>query len=169
MKLLNMPSSLFTAGVLATESDSSKRIVAVKAFYEHPQTPQLLRRACLCLRLTLFAVSLTAQKSSIDKPREPIMVRLGRGEVETRTATLFTEIVRSLPNDPELDRDDALCGLLLTQAHTVIRFNQHRRLLAQVWKLTRKFNPVGYAAEIVDCFALGQSSLRRRIFFVAEA
>ena len=87
------------------------------------------------------------------------MVRLGRGEIETRTATLFAEIVRSLPDDPELDRDDALCVLLLTQAHIVIRFNQCCRFLAQLWKLTNKFNPVGYAAEIFDALHWGNRLL----------
>jgi hypothetical protein len=88
---------------------------------------------------------------------------------EPRIANVFTEIVRVAPSGPELDRGDAPSRLLLTQTHIVIHFSRHRRFLAQLWKLAKRFNPVGYAAEIVDFFALGQSSLRRRIFFVAEA
>jgi len=155
MKLLGIPTDIFTAGVLAVEQESSRRLAAVRAFYDHAHTPQLLRRACLCLRLTLFSTSITAQKSSSDEPqREPTMVRLGRREVQARTCQLFCDMVNSLANDPDLDPDDAIAGLLITQAHIVIRFDQYARFPTSLWKLTHKYNSCGYASEILDFLRL---------------
>lgn len=148
MKLLGVPSSIFTSGVLAVENESSKRIAAVKAFYDGAGTPQLLKKACLCLRLTLYATSLTAQTNSSSK-REPVMVRLGRGEIQARTSELFVQIVRDLDNDPELNRSDTLSGLLITQAHICIRFDQYKRYPTRLWRLTMKFNPGSFSAEIL--------------------
>ena len=148
MKLLGVPSSIFTAGAMV-ETESSKRIAAVKAFYDHDGTPQLLKKACLCLRLTLFATSLTAQTNSTSK-REPVMVRLGRGEVQSRTSALFVQIVKDLDNDPDLDRTDALAGLLITQAHICIRFDQYSHYPTRLWMLSKKYNPGSFGAGILS-------------------
>ncbi len=44
MHLLGMPVELLSVGAMSPELESSKRITAVKAFYEDPKTPNTLRQ-----------------------------------------------------------------------------------------------------------------------------
>lgn len=153
MFLLGLPSEVLSVGAMNPEAESSKRLKAVKSFYEHPSTPVVLRQQCLSLRLTLFATSLTAQKrrSCADKPdKEPMLVRLAKKEVQERSSALFADIVSRIDDDPVLDRTKAVCNLVLTQAHLVMRFDAYSRYPMQLWSLTRKFNMNGYAASIAD-------------------
>jgi hypothetical protein len=149
MLLLGLPADVFSAGLLGLETESSKRLQAVKAFYSHPGTPKLLRRVCLCLRLTMFATSLAAKKKHRNAD-VPVIVALGRGEVQERTANLFATIVPLLTNDPVLDAADAFRALLLTLTHLVIRFDMYLRYPTKLWMLTRKYNQELYAIEILD-------------------
>ena len=71
MKLLSMPSCLFTAGVLAKESDSPERIAAVKAFYEQilgdDARLSLNRRAILIAAQNGFPESYQSLLLAVDK------------------------------------------------------------------------------------------------------
>eukprot|EP00973_Karenia_brevis_P083781 11626972-Karenia_brevis.AAC.1 len=51
--------------------------------------------------------------------------------------------------DPELEAGPALFGMLLTQIHLVIRFHQYLEYPTALSKLTKKFNPGNYEAEIL--------------------
>ena len=149
MILLGLPVTIFSAGALGMETDNSKRLKAVRAFYSDPATPKLLRRVCLCLRLTMFATSLTAKKSkNIDAV--PVLVRLGRGEVQERTSQLLVEMLPLLPNDTVLDLTDTFTSLLLTQAHLVIRFDLYLKYPTRLWTLVRTFNRELYGAVIIE-------------------
>jgi virulence-associated protein VagC len=148
MVLLGLPADVFSAGLLGLETESSKWLQAVKAFYTLPDTPKLLRRVCLCLQLTMFATSLAAKKKHKDEV--PVIVALGRGEVQERTADLFATIVPLLTSDPVLDASDAFRALLLTQTHLVIRFDMYLRYPTKLWRLTKTYNKDLYAIEIVD-------------------
>ena len=131
------------------ESDNSKRLKAVRAFYSHTATPMLLRRVCLCLRLTMFASSLTAKKNKGINAL-PELVRLGRGEVQERTSKLLVEMLPLLPHDSVLELTDTFTSLLLKQAHLVIRFDLYLKYLTRLWRLTRKFNRELYGADIIE-------------------
>ena len=115
----------------------------------------------LCLRLTLFATSLTAQgcKTPETAGRMPTLVRLGKGEVQARTCTLMAEMLSLLPNDPALDKKSCVHRLLLTEAHIIIRFNQYLWYPARIWMLSRKYNPDLYGAEIVSFLRLDDQDL----------
>ena len=63
MMLLDLPPDLCSAGTLKPEAESAKRLKSVRRFYEDPASAVSVRQACLCLRLTLFATSLTSQKA----------------------------------------------------------------------------------------------------------
>ena len=154
MLLLGLPVSLFSVGALRAEAEQSKRLSAVRAFYSNPGTPVLLRRACLALRLTLFATSLTAQKGTSAGGKEPMMVRLGRREVQLRTSALLADIVPRLPDDPQVDQKGTLHALLLTQAHIVMRFDMYSRFPTRLFVLTKKYNSTGYLVEIVDFLSM---------------
>jgi hypothetical protein len=149
MILLGLPVTIFSAGALGMETDNSKRLKAVRAFYTDPTTPKLLRRVCLCLRLTMFATSLTAKKSK-STDAVPVLVRLGRGEVQERTSQLLVEMLPLLPNDTVLDLTDTFTSLLLTQAHLVIRFDLYLKYPTRLWTLVRKFNRELYGAVIIE-------------------
>ena len=149
--MLGVPSQVLSLGLLNPASDNSSRLKAVKAFYEKEESSSEVRRQCLCLRLTLFATSLTAQNHiSTETFREPLLVRLGRGQVQQRTSALFSEIVSLLMNDPALDLSKTLLSLMVTQAHLVIRFDMYLRYPTSLWRMTRRYNLQSYAAEILE-------------------
>ena len=75
----------------------------------------------MCLRLTIYATSLTAEK---DKRGQPTLVSLGRGLVQEKTSMLFADIVRAIPDDPVLEATETLLAMLQTQARLIIRFDQ---------------------------------------------
>jgi hypothetical protein len=104
--------------------------------------PSEVRRVALCLRLTIYATSLTAEK---DKRGEPTLVSLGRGVVQEKTSMLFSDIVSRIPDDPVLEPTETLLAMLQTQVHLIIRFDQYERFPTRLWRLTKKFNPEGYA------------------------
>ena len=152
MQLLGLPVELFNIGLGGMETENSKRLTAVKSFYANPDTPQLLRKICLSLRLTLFATSLSsrgnARARALGEP--PVLVQLGQAVVQKRTSILFQSIVCRIPSDPILDRTDTLRRLLVTQAHILIRFSIYTRYPTSLWKLVKEFNPEAYTDEIVQ-------------------
>ena len=132
MFLLELPVDILSVGLLNCEGDQSKRLTAVRSFYQRPDSPGILRRICLCLRLTIFATSLTAQKGASEKQRDPLLVRLGRGEVQKRTSALFRDIVQRLPDDPDVDQLSTFNSLLLTESHIIIRFGLYNLSLIHI-------------------------------------
>ena len=115
-----------------------------------------VRRVSLCLRLTIYATSLTAKMGSEE---EPTLVALGKGRVHEKTSRVFAHIVRRIPNDPELPPVETLLALLQTQGHLVIRFDQYRRFPTRLWELTRKHNPCTFAAACWDFLHAKQADL----------
>jgi orotate phosphoribosyltransferase len=85
----------------------------------------------------MFATSLAAKKKNKGADVVPVIVALGRGEVQERTADLFATLVPLLTSDPVLDAADAFRALLLTQTHLVIRFGMYLRYPTKLWRLTR--------------------------------
>ena len=164
MYLLGFQSDIFSVGMMNAEAENSKRLQLVRAFYDNPQSPSVVRRQCLCLRLTWYASSLTAQKrKEPHNDKEPMLVRLGRGHVQAKTSALLVDIVSRLSDDSFLQITETLLALLLTEAHLVIRFDMYSRYPTALWRLCRKFNLQSYAAEILD-FVCGGSIFRCGIF-----
>lgn len=122
MKLLGLPARLLSIGAIQPAAESARRVQAVLKFYKNPEADAVLRRVGLCLRLALFATSLTAQRASGDAGADPPLVRLGKREVQERTSALLVEMLPLLPGDPVLDKALTLRNLLLTQAHLIMRF-----------------------------------------------
>ena len=58
---------------------------------------------------------------------------------------LFSDIVSRIPDDPVLEPTETLLAMLQTQVHLIIRFDQYGRFPTRLWRLTKKFNPEGYA------------------------
>ena len=147
MFIAGLPFGALSFGRVSPESENAKRVAAVTAYFRSASASVEVRRVSLCLRLTIYATSLTAKKGIDEKPT---LVALGKGKVQERTSRLFAHIARLIPNDLELPPVETLLALLQTQAHLVIRFDQYRRFPTRLWELTRKHNPCTFAAACWD-------------------
>ena len=95
------------------QEDNKKRMQRVDTFFSASESGPLLRRACLCLRLTLHAVSVCSQKP---KP----------GKTLPRLA-----------NDPGIDIPSTILGLLTTATHLLIRFSVFSSFPSRIWTLSK--------------------------------
>lgn len=94
-------------------------------------------------------MSLTAQNSEKKTGREPLLVRLGRGEVQERTWRRFADFLPRLHHDPLMDCSSCLQQLVLTKMHIIIRFDEFLAYPTKGWMLSLKYNPDFYQTEIV--------------------
>jgi hypothetical protein len=86
--LLKIPASVFNTTTIQMRKQNSKRQDAFHKFYTDLGLAHDLRRACLCLRLTVLAVSLTAKQSGnhvVQEDQTPQLVLLGQRVVQLRT------------------------------------------------------------------------------------
>ena len=89
-KLFQLPAAeVLKTSVKKQHQTNAKRIVRVRALLAAPETRFELAVACLCLRLTSLATSITGQKSRTTRSgethsddRSPLMVRLAQGGPE---------------------------------------------------------------------------------------
>jgi hypothetical protein len=155
MKMLALPSSLFDVGC---RSESQHRVAAFKTWYDDPGTDKHLRKAALCLRLTLFATNLTA-KSNRDPKARPMLVRLADGEIQRRTSELLLTMLPLLGGDAQLDVEAVVFGLLLTQSHIIMRFQQYTVYPCKLKCLCSAYNPAGYVESILEFLNTPDSQL----------
>jgi hypothetical protein len=159
MDLLGIPGKVFHLNAKTAMPDNVKRLKKVHEFFACPQTPMDLRKASLCLQLTLHAVSMTAQTVAKEQESRPLIVRLSQGEVQKHTSAHLARLAPLLQNDPDLDVLDAILALWTTEGHIVIRFAIYQAYPYLLWKLVRKFNPIGYALEIQEFLAVPEEQL----------
>eukprot|EP00973_Karenia_brevis_P063261 8795973-Karenia_brevis.AAC.1 len=161
MKLLSIPSDVFTTETVQPRKSNTKRLTAFKLFYDSSQSSADLRRACLCLRLTSIAVAITAKKRPKDSEEGtvPTLVRLGRREVEMRTTELLASMFPKLSSDPFLNLDDAVPALLVTQGHIILRFSEYQNYPCRLWLMTKKYNESGYVIECEKFMTVGPTEL----------
>ena len=86
VQLLDLPPHIFSLGLTHARPENEQRMTRFRAWWQQPETEGQLKRACLCLRLTTLALDISAQKPQPGKERLPTIVRLGKMEVEQRTA-----------------------------------------------------------------------------------
>ncbi len=144
MKLLGVPDSVFQVGTKQPRKENKKRLVAFKAWYNDPESDKELRRASLCLCLTLHATSITAQK----RDGVPMLVRLGRGEVQEKTAQQLSRMLPALGADPRLDIPEVVAALFATECHILHRFEMYNQFPTKLWTLCRAFNRDGFVSAI---------------------
>lgn len=117
------------------QEDNKKRMQRVDTFFSASESGPLLRRACLCLRLTLHAVSICSQKP---KPgNTPLLVRLGNFEIQRKAAQDVAFLLPRLANDPGIDIPSTILGLLTTATHLLIRFSVFSRCPSRIWTLSK--------------------------------
>ena len=153
MKLLNLPEAAFTLASVKPREDNNKRMVRFWSFFKSDAGDKRIREASLCLRLTLYATNITAQKAKPGDGREPTLVRLGKKTVQRRTSEQLRRLIPVLRNDPSLDVDSALLALLTTESHICIRFAVYSRYPTALWRIVRVFNIDGYVHAIEEFLA----------------
>ena len=163
-KLLDIPVDCFALHTVHPHKENSKRLAKFRAFYIGDDSDQPLRIASLCLQLTEHAVSITAQKHNSDRggravPSVPILVRLGRREIQVKTATDLQRILLNLHVDPHLDVIKAVVSLLTTSVHLFARFEIYSEFPTQIWTLSRVYNLHGYVTAIEHFLDLADNQL----------
>ncbi len=135
------------------------RVVSVQNFLcRNPETPLVLRRCCLCLRLAMVATRMCGCKlrkgSAADEfelgAKKPPLFRLACGEVATAVHTEFCCVVREMHRDPSLapHLGFVLECLLVTAGHITVRFKQFQGYPTAVLRMSRLLNPSGYFDEM---------------------
>jgi hypothetical protein len=154
---MDLPAAdLLQTGVQQHRANNQKRITRVRKFLEAEDTRFQLALACLCLRLTSLATSITGQKnrrgdrdSAVDAQagvRVPLMVRLARGDVSERTARELTSILQALRHDATLTPrlGEVVTRLLMTAGQVILRFSQYAEYPARAALMSRTYNPATY-------------------------
>ena len=158
-KLLDLPAAdVLQTGVQKPRASNQKRITRVRRYLEDNNTRFQLAVACLCLRLTSLATSITGQKnrrcssdSAQAEVRDPLLVRLARGDVSERVARELTCILRALCHDAALTPrlGEVVTRLLTTAGQVVLRFSQYAEYPARAVLMSRKYNPGTYYQEVM--------------------
>ena len=154
LHLLGIGQLAFQAVGVDPGVENSKRMTRFGRWFTTSSAAQQLRRAALCLRLTIRAVSISSQKTTESSHRASILVRLGQAEVQRKVSADLSEHLRHLPLDPILDQELAVPQLFLTAGHLCMRYEAFKLYPTALWTLTSKFNPEGYIAAIESFLAM---------------
>ena len=130
---LKLPSSeILSTGSKKLREGNQKRIAKVTRFFQNQATRKQLSIACLCLRLTGVATSMTAKKTKAAEI--PLLVQLARGDIVKRSSQELHLILENLSADPELAQhmSEVLERLLVTMGQLVLRFAQYMKYPARV-------------------------------------
>ena len=144
MRLLGVPVNVFTLDTKAPYPANQKRLDGFKEWYTAADTDKDLRRAAIALQLTLHATSITAQK----KGDVPMLVRLGRGEVQKKTSDDLCRVLPLLGTDLVLDIYATVVSLMYTECHIIARFGEYNKHPTRLWKLCRFYNYAGFVHDI---------------------
>ena len=145
------PRYILKTGSTHPRAQNQTRIAKGCAFLEAPDARLQLSIACLCLRLTTVATSMTAKKNA-GMPTTPLLVQLARGDVTRQTSAELHIILENISQDPALSSDVGLVveRLLVTMGELVLRFGQYTNFPCRVVLLSRKFHPGGFYAEALN-------------------
>ena len=124
-----------------------KRVDKVLGFFKLGDAEQYLRRTSLSLSLVMH-IHRTVAQLRLDK--EPLLVRLSKGEVGNIVGKDLYSLLGRLHLDPALDGGACVALLLSTSSELCVRFLEYSRWPYRSWSLTKMYNPDGY---IVDCAA----------------
>ncbi|CAK0828358.1 unnamed protein product [Prorocentrum cordatum] len=149
MKILGLDVKFLRPTSTKPQKTNSKRLDRVTSWWENPENDAHLRVTCVCLRVTMIAVNITAQKpkgqdqdiSDAGEDRSaPTLVRLGRKEVQRKTRAMLLSLLPSLKGDEKLDANVALLSLVSTQLHIEERFAEFQNYPGCLWRMTKKWN-----------------------------
>ena len=145
-RLMALPDAVFSVSSVRPQPENQKRLHGFRQFISSPECDQELRISSLSLQLTLHATSITAQTR--DPEKEPVLVRLGKAEVQIKTSNHFALLLDRLHLDPVLDVGRPLISLMRTEAAILIRFAWYTGFPNRLWELTLEFNRAGHLVAI---------------------
>ena len=151
------PSEILSTGSKNLREGNQKRIAKVTRFFQNQATRKQLSIACLCLRLTGVATSMTARKMK----DMPLLVQLARGDIVKRSSQELHLILDNLSADPELAQhvSEVLERLLVTMGQLVLRFAQYMKYPARVVLLSQRFNPHAFHQHVLDFLYCDEAEL----------
>ena len=97
----------------------------------------------------------------------PTIVRLGKGEVQSRVVAELVDILPCVDSDPRLP-PDSIEALLETTIHLLIRFHAWLVYPAALWQLSAKYNP-GYVLAIRAFLQIDKEDLDKYSLGLQEA
>ena len=137
MKLLNLgPDVWLRLPGRSPGKENSKRIDRVRAFFESGASDHALRQASLCLQLSSHVMHACSQKPKGDET--PMLVRLGRGDVQKKAGRDVASLLQRLDNDPVLDRSSTAIALLGTAAQIIMRFDVFLQFPTKIYTLSKQ-------------------------------
>ena len=128
------------------------RLRKVLAFLREEATPQYLRRASLSLgvldhvqrwleaRAPHSVDGCTARRKPEHGSGDPVLVRLGKGQLEAVLVEHVDTLVSQLHLDPDLDVGACVTHLLGVVCDAALRFKQYREYPYACWRLCKAYN-----------------------------
>lgn len=150
MDLLQIPKHIFEVCQSRPREQNIKRLQRVAKFFSDAKSSHDLRKAALCLQLTLHAVSMTSKTATRRECEPPLIVLLADGKVQKQTSLTLQQLIPKLTLDPSLNFMDVLLGLLTTEGHIIIRFSAYNAYPFKLWLMCKVYNPLGYLGQITS-------------------
>ena len=157
-RLIGLPVDIFSTQVALREA-GQQRLTGFKRWYKSDAAAPRLCVAALSLRVTLHAVNITAQKPHADRGDVPMLVRLGRREVQQKACRDVSHVLQHLHLDAALPQAAAVKGIMTTLTHLLIRFEAYQAFPTRIWTLSHRFNSVEHVVRIVDFLDLPEDEL----------
>ena len=159
MGLIGAPSHVFQVRSIKPRKENQKRLRIVKAFFNHEEAPQTLRRTSLAFQLT---GGVEAMVSEVPAPgKTPPVVRLCRNEATLLVQERLQRILECMAEsyDPVLDCGAATGALVAVSMELVIRMQKFQDYPAALCKMSKKWFPYKAARSVLDFLAADPKQL----------
>ena len=147
MSLINMPTHAFKIRSIKPRAENQKRLRAVLGFFQHPEAPQTLRRACLAFQLTGGVETIASLNPSTGET--PVLVRLANREatdlVEKRCGDIFVQMVAC---DPALELVPAVNVVLTTAMDLLLRVQAFLGYPIKLVRMSKRWFPGAYLRSV---------------------
>ena len=150
---------------------SKARLQAVSGFIREETTPQYLKRTSLCFQVLDHVERWSESKhrrqrdqdksvpdGSLERPQEPLLVRVAKGEVESLVSEDTSRLISLLHLDSELDVGACVTQLLATAADLLVRFRAFQVYPFLLYKICRTFHS-GFAIACLEFLRVPKADL----------
>ena len=109
----------------------------------------MLRMASLALQLSMLATNICGQKNN--SCRQPLLVRLAKGDIPRRVSLKLVDLLGLLHLDPFLNEylPSVVVHLCITACHIATRFDQYTSWPIRSCLMSEVANPADYYNEII--------------------
>ena len=150
---------------------SKARLQAVGAFFREDTTPQYLKRTALCFQVLDHVErwseskhrrqrdqDISARDGSLERPQEPLLVRVAKGEVEILVSEDVSRLISLLHLDSDLDVGACVTQLLAAAADLLVRFRAYQVYPFLLYKMCRAFHS-GFAVACLEFLRVPKADL----------